>query len=155
MARQLQILPGGALTLPSACVDDEAASASSPLAVTKTRHIHRVGTGFGFLIGDAPTTKEVIVYRAKAAATVRNFLALLNDSGTSTSITFDLKKNGATILSGAVSVVDGTGDRTAVAGTIANATLAAGDVLSVLMTVSSATGAQGPWAELEIDEPAS
>jgi len=145
-----------AFQAPSSTIGDDAMNANSPAGVTKTRHLHIKGTHFNTVIGDTPTTKEVIIHRAAAAGTIRNVRALLEDSGTSTSIAFDLKKyqagTGATVLSSVITVVHGTGDCTAVAGSIATAPYIAGDVFAISMTVTSSTGALGPWAEAEFDE---
>ena len=143
---------------PSASIGDDALNANDPAGITKTHHLINKSTGFGFLIGDTPTTKEVPVHTCKVAGTIRNFGALLKDTGSSTSITFDLKKynagntSGVSVLSSAVSVTHGTTDRALTAGTISSATTAVGDLITILMTVSSSTGALGPYAELEIDE---
>lgn len=160
MPRQLQIQPGGAIVLPTACVDDEAADSSRPLGVTKTRHLFKRGTNFGQLVGDAPTTREMIVHYCAAAGTLRNFRALLEETGTNTLVEYDLKKynagnpNGVSVLSGVIAITHGTADRTAVAGTINAATTAAGDVIAILQTMTNNTGAAGPWAEVEVDESA-
>lgn len=159
MPRALQVLAGGALTLPSACVDDESANALLPLGVTKTRHLHRAGTNFGQLVGDAPTTREMIVYHCAAPATVKNFRALLEETGTSTGVTYDLKKyndanpTGLSIIASVVSITHATGDRVAGAGAISTPALEAGDVLTIVQTMTTNTGAAGPWAEVEVDEP--
>jgi hypothetical protein len=137
---------------PSSSIGDDAMSANDPLGVTKSRHLHIKGTGFGLVIGGTPVTAEYIIHRAEASGTVRNFRALLNVDGSSTSITYDLKKNGTTILSGVVTLTHSTGDRTAVAGSISSAAYVAGDVFSIAQTVSSSTGATGPWADAEFDE---
>jgi hypothetical protein len=121
----------------------------------KLEHLHKRGTNFALAIGGTPAAREEIVYVCEAAtATVRGFHALLNVDGSSTSVTFDLKKNGTTILSGVVTITNSTGDRVVVDGTISNSALVAGDVLSIQLAVSSATGASGPYAWAEIDETA-
>ncbi len=159
MPRATQLQPGGVLILPTACVDDESASSTSPLGTTKVRHIHRAGTNFATAVGGTPASREEIIYRARTAATVKNVEAVLEESGTSTSITVDLKvynaanPAGVSILSAAISLVHGTGDWTAVAGAIASAALVAGDILTLVATVTSATGANGLFAHVEIDEP--
>lgn len=160
MPRQFQIQPGGAIVLPSACVDDEAANSSRPLGVNKTRHLHIRGTNFGFESTGTPTTKEFIVHRCAAAGTLRNFRTLLEETGSSTDIDYDLIKyndanpSGVSVLSAVVNITHATADRTATAGTISTPTTAAGDLLAIQQTVTSATGAAGPWAEVEIDEEA-
>jgi hypothetical protein len=73
-------------------------------------------------------------------------------SGTAASVTFDLKKNGTTILSSVVTITNATGDRVVVDGTLASTALAAGDVLSIALTVSTSTGMQGPFAWVTVKE---
>jgi hypothetical protein len=119
----------------------------------QVRHLHAKDTGFGFVVGDTPTAKEVLLYKARAAGFVRNFYGLLNVDGSSTSITYDLKKNGSTVLTGVVTVTSSTGDRVSVAGTISGTgAYVAGDVFTVALAVSSSTGAQGPLAGADFDE---
>lgn len=131
-----------------------AGSASSPVDCDKLQHLRRPGTNFGFVIGGTPTTREEIVFVAATAGTIRGFHALLNADGSSTSIAFDLKKNGTTVLSSPITITNTTGDRTVADGTLSVTTFAADDVLSIAMTVSSSTGAQGPYAWAEIEETA-
>lgn len=147
-----QVIGFTGFAAPSNTIGDDAMNANSPAGVTKTRHLHHKGTGFGLVIGGTPVTAEYTIHRAAAAGTVRNFRAYLTVDGTSTSITYDLKKNGTTILSGVVTLTHSTGDGVAVAGSISGATYVAGDKFSIAQTVSSATGATGPWAEAEFDE---
>lgn len=144
----------GTLILDSGSVRNEHVSNASADRITtdKQVHVHRAGTNFAVAIGGTPATREEIVYTASAAATVRLFRAMLNVDGSSTSITFDLKKNGVSILSSVITVTDSTGNRVIQDGTLSSTTLAADDVLSISMTVSSSTGASGPWAEVWVEE---
>lgn len=144
----------GTLTLDPGSVANQHISnaAADQIDSSKQKHIHRAMTNFDLAIGGTPATREEVVYVATAAATVKLFRAMLYDTGTSTSVTFDLKKNGSTILSGTISVTHSDSDRTVKDGTISNTTLAADDVLSILLTVSSSTGAQGPYSEVWIEE---
>lgn len=161
MPRSFQVQPGGAVILPTACVDDESANAQLPLATNKTRHLHRVGTNFDLAVGATPASREEIVYRARTAAVLKMVEAVLEESGTSTAITVDCKvynaanPTGVSLLSAPISLVHGTGDWTAVSGVIASANLAAGDIVTLATTVTSATGAAGLFAHAEIDEPLS
>lgn len=129
-------------------------SSSRRLDADKVQHVYKGGTAFGFAIGATPTTREEIVYVASQPGTIRGFHALLNVDGSSTSITFDLKKNGTTVLTGVVTITDATGDRVIEDGTLSSASFAAGDVFSIAMTVTSSTGAQGPYAWAEFEESA-
>lgn len=122
------------------------------LTTDKQVHVLRASTSFILAIGGTPVTREEVVYVATAASTVRLFRAMLYDTGTSTSITFDLKKNGVSILSSTISITHSDADKTVKDGTLSSTTLAADDVLSIAMTVSSSTGASGPWAEVWVEE---
>ncbi len=142
----------GSITLDAGSVTDQHVSSNAALDADKMQHVYSAGTGFGFVIGGTPTAREEIVYVAKQAGTIRGFHCLLNVDGSSTSITFDLKKNGSSILSSVVTITDSTGNRVVQDGTLSSTTLAADDVLSIAMAVSSSTGAQGPYAWIDIEE---
>lgn len=121
----------------------------------QTMHIVRKTSDFALAIGGTPATREHIIHVAEAAGTVREFVAGANNTGTATvALSFDLKKNGTTILSGAVSVTHATSDRASVSGTISSATYAAGDVFSVLLTATTPNDSTGPFARVTFDEKA-
>ena len=122
------------------------------LTSAKQIHVVKAFTNFDLPIGSTPVAREEIVYVAPAAATVKLFRAMLYDTGTSTSVTFDLKKNGTTILSGTISITHSDADKVVKDGSISNVSLAADDILSIALAVSSSTGAQGPYAELYVEE---
>jgi hypothetical protein len=143
---------GGTFTLEAGVVVNESIASSAAIDADKMQHVYKPGTNLGFAIGATPTTREEIVYVASQAGTVRGFAALLNETGTSSSITFDLKKNGVTMLSSVVTITNATADRAVTAGTLSVTSFAADDVLSISMAVSSSTGAQGPFAFIELEE---
>ena len=143
---------GGTFTLEAGVVVNESIASGAAIDADKMQHTYKPGTNFGFVIGGTPTTREEIVYVASQAGTVRGFAALLNETGTSSSITFDLKKNGVTMLSSVVTITNATADRAVTAGTLSVTSFAADDVLSISMAVSSSTGAQGPFAFIELEE---
>lgn len=95
-----------------------------------------------------PESIEVILFQAsKAGILDDDIFVSLFDSGTNTAITFDVKKNGSSILSAVISVVHGDGDRGIKTGTWASSagrTYARGDVISAVISVTSAVGAYGP-----------
>lgn len=110
-------------------------------------------TDFGIDYASAPATKTKIVWVASGPGTVRGFHALLNVGGTaSASSTFDLKKNGTTVLSGVVTFAYTDTDAVPKDGTISVPSFVAGDVFTMVLTMSDATGASGPlafaWFEL-------
>lgn len=142
------------ITVPAGAIGNEDFSSDSgrALAVEKQKHLFKVGTNLGFAIGATPTTREELVFVASTAGTIRGFHAMLVTDGSSTSITFDLKKNGTTMLSSVITVTNTTGDGVVVDGTLSTTTFAADDRLSIAMAVSSSTGAAGPYAFIELEE---
>ena len=132
--------------------DHFSAAQADALTRDQTRHLHVKTCHFNFVIGDTPTTKEVIIHVAQGAGVVRRYAVGLNDTGTSTSVAFELKKNGTTILSAAKTIAHTDTDKTSYAATISISTYVAGDIFSALETVSSSTGATGPFAVATFDE---
>lgn len=143
---------GGTFTLGQGEVTDQNISAQTTIDADKLQHLRKPGTALGFAIGATPTTREEIVFVASTAGTIRGFHALLNDTGTSTDIDFDLKKNGVSVLSSVITITNSEGDREIVDGSLSGTSFAADDVLSIAMTVTSSTGAQGPFAWVELEE---
>jgi hypothetical protein len=137
----------GTDSITNAMIKSGAAIDASKLKILIQPH-----TDFGIDAASTPTTKTKVVYVAYGAATVRGFHATLNDTGTTTAVSFDLKKNGTTILSETADIAHTDADRTVVNGTLSSTALVAGDVLTMVMTVSSSTGAQGPFAWVNIEE---
>lgn len=101
----------------------------------------------------APVTVEVVLFQAnKTGKLDDDIFASLNAAGSSTSIAFDVKKNGTSILSAAISFVHGDGNRGVKTGTFASDSArqyVRGDVVSAIATVTSATGASGPMLTYE------
>lgn len=123
------------------------------IEAAKLEHVHRAWTNFGLAIGDTPTTKEVLVFVAENACTVEKFSAMLDDTGTTTDIDFDLQKNGTSILSSVLTITNTDTDGEELVGTLgAGVALAAGDRLSIAMTVNTSTGAKGPFAQACVTE---
>jgi len=142
----------GTLTFDTSDISNDAISPTTLLDNDKLQHLYKIFTNFDLAIGATPVARHEIVYVVDKAGTIRNFNALCNDTGTSASVTFDLKKNGVSVLSSVVTITNATSDRAVVAGTISTATLAIGDVLSIELAVSSSTGMQGPFAWAVIEE---
>lgn len=138
----------GALTLAPGIVRNEHLSnvAADAIDADKMQHVYNITENFGIEYNGTPAAKVFVLFQAAKAGVLRRFFAGLYDSGTSTSITFDLKKNGTTVLSSVVTVVHGDGDRCQIEGTLSVTTYAAGDVFTVHLATSSTTGAQGPYA---------
>lgn len=144
----------GTLVIDEGAIENRHVSNSTTLDADKMQHIQRCGTGFDLAIGGTPAAREEIVFVATTAGTVRGFHALLNDTGTSTSVTFDLKKNGTTMLSSVITITHSTSDKAVQDGTLSGTSFVADDILSIALAVSSSTGAQGPYAWVAIEENA-
>lgn len=144
----------GTLDFQNGFLVDRHVSAATQLDADKLQHLYKPATNFDLPIGGTPATREEIVFVASTAGIIRAFHCLLNADGSSTDIDFDLKVNGVSVLSAAVNITDATGDGVVQDGTISGAALVAGDIVSIAMTVTSATGATGPFAWAEIEENA-
>lgn len=147
-------LSGGTLTLPTGCITDDTISNTAAIASAKLQHVYKCGTNFDLAVGGTPATREETVFVASGAGTIRGFHFMLTDTGTSTSIAWDLKKNGTTVLSGTGSSTHSDTDGQVKDGTLSVTTFVADDRFTIVMTVSSATGAVGPFAWGEFEEAA-
>ena len=140
------------LTMPKNSVGSDAIVAS--LDADKLEHLYKPGTNFALAIGGTPASREEIVFVATTTGVLRAFHCTLNDTGTTTDIDFDIKKNGTTMLSAVVNFVHGDADKLVKDGTLSVTAIAADDIISIELAVTSATGAQGPFAWAEIQETA-
>jgi len=116
----------------------------------KVQHKLKPHTTFGTAIGGTPSAYEVPVYVADGPGVILGFHAKLNAAGSSTAIVVDIKKNGTSISTGSAGISIGN-TTTKQDGTLATATFAAGDVLSLIIS-GTFTGAQGPWACISLYE---
>lgn len=147
-------LQAGTVVLSSSCVTDEKVSATADISASKLEHNNRAM--FAQASGTNATAETRTIYTAVNVGSVTGFKigAIVAATGDSTA-TLDLKKNGTTILTGTVQLTSATAAYTLVAGTVgSSAALAAGDVLTVVMTVSAGTGTlpQGVFAYADILE---
>jgi hypothetical protein len=142
----------GELTLARNSVTDENIATATRLDADKLQHCYQAGTNFGLAIGATPVAAEHIVHVATSAGTIRGFHAMLNDTGTTTNVGFVLKKNGSSLMSSALNITEASTDRLVLDGSLSSTTLAADDVLSIQLTVTTSTGAQGPFAWVDIEE---
>jgi hypothetical protein len=143
-------------TAPNGSIDNAAIEALAGIAANKLEHryqptfaqpnttaaaeTHAIHVVYG-------TTGEVIAFRAGSIA------ACIGDS----TVTVDLKKNGTTMLSSVITLDSGNTARVVEAGTISGAgTLAAGDLLEIVIAVSAGTGtlATGVYVQAIINEDA-
>lgn len=122
----------------------------------KVQMFDTVSTDFGIDADGTPVDKVTIRYVARGVGTIRGFHALLADCGTATSVTFDLKKNGTSVLSAPISITNAGTDYAKVDATLASGAAASLDVDDVLTmhldVVTTATGAKGPYCWCTLDE---
>ncbi len=140
---------------PGTVVNTDIAEAAG-IDASKLDHNPRAVEDFGFDFDAQPSgTVERIIFIAEAACEVKKVVAGLADTGTSTSIAFNVYKNGSTggssVLTGAITVAHTDTDGEQVAGTMGSATLVAGDYLSAQMVVTSNSGALGPFCHVNVD----
>lgn len=119
---------------------------------SKIKHMHHAGTNFALVIGGIPTTREYIIYVASQAGVIRGVHGLFNECGSAMGITYDLKKNGVSVLSAPISFTHADPDKTPKDGSVVDVNYAENDVFSIAMTVTTSTGAQGPYAWVEFEE---
>lgn len=143
---------GGTITYDAGSIVDQHISSSAAIDADKMQHVHKAFCNFGLEYNATPAAKVFVVYTATAAGTIRDVGAGLYDTGTSTSITFDLKKNGVSVLSSVITVTHSDSDRATVNGTLSGTSFADGDVFTMHLATSSTTGAQGPFMFADFEE---
>lgn len=158
MLFQGNVSVGGNIALPSGVVSNSNIAAGAAIDADKLQHIHKVAIDFGVAPDAAPSADvEVVAFRADGSGTIRSVKALLIDTGTSTDVSFDLKKAAegstsfSTVLSSTIDLTHSTTDNTATSGTISAASFVAGDVFQAEMDYTSATGALGPLLVIEYE----
>jgi hypothetical protein len=142
------------LRLVNGVTDTEVAPAAG-IQASKLQHEHR--TDYGQPNAAATSEARVVHVVQGATGKVKAFAAgaIVKAVGDST-VTVDLRKNGTTVLSSAVTLNASGANYTPVAGTVSVTTLAAGDVLTVVITISAGTGTlpTGVYASLDLVEDA-
>jgi hypothetical protein len=147
-------ISGGDLTIPSGIIVDADIASNASIGIDKMKHAYKMATNFALAIGATPVAREEIIFVADAACTLRGFHALLNDTGTTSDVDFDLKINGVSALTGVVNITNANSDRQIVDGVLSTTVLAADDVVSISLAVTTSTGAQGPFAWVSLEENA-
>jgi hypothetical protein len=140
--------------LGSSTVGNEQVKSSANIDVSKLRHLHKVGTNFDLAIGGTVASREEIVFVASTTGTIRGFYCTFNVGGTTGDSDFDLKVNGASVLSAVVNFANGDADTSVETGTINTPALAVDDIVSISVTRNSAHDGTGPFAWVEIEETA-
>ena len=136
--------------LPGTFVDTDFALGAG-LQASKMKHQDQKTIDFHLASNGTPVTRTVTAFRAQGPGSLRAFAAFLTVTGTSTSVVFDVKVNGSSVLTSTITIVDTDANEQLFTTTFNAATLNSGDIVTVIMTVSSASGAQGPVALLYYD----
>ena len=146
----------GTIQFDDGCIGDSqfSNSASKRLDADKMQHVYSTLENFNKAVGDTPVSVHVIHRTIRQSGTIRKFCAGLWAVGSASSMTFDLLKNGVSILSAPITVTNANTNKAANEGTISSPTVAAGDLLSIQLTVSTSTGATGPFAQVDVEESA-
>lgn len=128
------------------------ANTQSGPTVAETSHVFR---GVYSQPNTAATSETRIIHVARGAGTILSFNtgSIAAAVGNST-LTVDLKKNGASVLTGVVTLDNANTARVVETGTLSVTTLAAGDVLEVVTvaTVGSGTLPTGVFASVNVSE---
>jgi hypothetical protein len=143
----------GGLLIPNNSVGDAQFKAADPLTAGKQQHQHAAR----FAQAGAAAAETRAAHHAHAAGTLYGVSvgSVAKAVGDSTA-TVDVRKNGTTVLSGTVTLNNANANYVAVPAGVGVAPYAAGDVFTVVVTVSAGTGTlpQGVFASLVLREAA-
>lgn len=129
-------------TAASGSIADAQVAAGAGISATKLQHQHRPGYSQP---NTTATTVTTAIYRCFGAtgAVVGFHAGMISKNVGGATVTVDLKKNGASILTGVISLSSADTNRVALAGTISGGTLVAGDLLEVVVTATVGGGTLG------------
>ena len=142
--------------LNAGCVGNIHVAAGAKISAAKLEHEPRLT--YGQLDGSATVAETKVVHVVSGTAGTLKAIragvatACIGDS----TITVDVHKNGVTVLNAAITIDSGDAAYALVDGVIDTATLAADDVLEVVVTVNAGTGTlgQGLFVNLDLYEDA-
>ena len=145
-------LTAKALNIPSGTVDNSDVQGGAGIEASKLEH--QFQKEFAQESSATPTTETKVVHVVRGAtADFVSFACGMVDTGTSGSVTVDVKKNGTSILSSPVTVDFNDADRAILTGTITTTTAVVGDVIEITITDSSSDGS-GAFGQIVIREDA-
>jgi len=131
--------------LPDESIGDDHVEAGAGIQQSKLEHQHRASYGQP---NTTATTETVVLFVARAGGTVLQFVGgMVGANVGAATVTFDLKKNGTTVLTGVVTLDSADAAYATVAGTlVATPTYVAGDVFTVVITATAGGGTLGTGA---------
>ncbi len=151
-------LSASTMTLPAASVGDAQATTGSPITAAKLQHQYEKIAQPQDSTTNAAVSRKVIHVVKGATATIVSFdVGAVTAATVDATTTIDLKKNGSSILTGAVSLTASTAAFALLAGSLASSSLVAGDVLEfhiTAATVAAGALAKGVFGRLVIREDA-
>lgn len=135
------------------CVFDKHVAAAAAIGTAKQVHQHRATYSQP---NTTATTETRIIHCVRGlTGTIKEIAAgsIVANVGAAT-VTVDLRKNGTTVLSSVITLNNTHTARQNVTGTIAGATVAAGDDLDIVITATAGGGtlATGVFVALTVDE---
>jgi uncharacterized protein YfiM (DUF2279 family) len=143
----------GGVVLPASVITDSQVAPAAGITQDKLEHQHaKIYNQAGNAVSE---TKAI--YVARSAGTLLSFVAgMVGANAGAATVTFDLKKNGTTVLTAVVSLGSGDPAYTPKSGTLSVTSFVAGDVFTVV-TVATAGGGTlgtGAFASLRAKEAA-
>jgi len=138
----------GSISLNAGVVTNQhfSGAAADVLLATKMQHIYDAGSQFNLPIGGTPVNYEEVIFVANTSGTILNFQAMLVAVGSTSNMTFDLLKNGTTVLTTVATITNANTNRQVVAAVLNSTSFVTGDVFSAKLVMTTNTGAQGPRA---------
>lgn len=128
------------ISLPANSVNNASIVASAGVSASKVQQQRNIQ--YGQVIGSAAAAANIPVFRCNGVTgeikSVKASLVTI-PSGDKT-VTVDVKKNGTTVLSSTIQLDSGNTTLVAEAGTLSVTSLAAGDILTVVVTTGGSTG---------------
>lgn len=152
---QLTFSSTGGVTLPKDSVTNTQVQAGAAIGASKTQI--RLRKSYAQPSGDTAAAESKVIHVAKASGQINGFVAGLVDKCLNgATVTFDMKKNGTTVLTAPVELTDAQEDYETVSGTIDVLSYVTGDVFEVAVTVNAGGGTlgKGAFAQAVFDENA-
>lgn len=149
-------LSANSMTIPSGSVDNAKIAAGADISASKLEHQHQITLAQDNGSAATAQTRVVHVVYGTAGTLVAVQAGCETPCVGDSTIDVDVHKNGSSILSAAIELSSSESAYELVDGTIATATLAADDVLEVVISVTAGTGTlgQGVFANLVVREDA-
>lgn len=144
------------LNIPAGTVTDAMIEALAGIAASKLQHVHRKEFAQGSASNAAAATQVIHVVIGTTATVMSVKAGAVVPAIGAATATVDIKHNGTSILSSAITLNSSQTARQLVSATISTPALAAGDVLEIVITAAAGGGtlAQGVFAVVDIFEDA-